>query len=264
MKFNIMISNKIFFLLILSGLLNACSPVLISSKDKVKSMSFEEMENPYNLTMRQRSDSDYTALNRKSGMYRIGEVSINLSKFRSFEKNIDLAKLSFSDSLDYIATVFVNGTNTSEEFKEDTVMMRGENPKDWKSIKNISEEPNQEFWKIRKTAQGFGNDCPPGICTHYFMAVTKSGFFINVKTVEEIGKILPVVKTQNDALFLLTLSTNFPNGKYAKTKEGYLILLNRKISDCPIDYADILYQVDRYGKVKELGRVITRKTALCH
>ena len=143
MKFNITIANRLFFLFILSGFLNSCSPVLISVKDKVKSMSLEEMENPYTLTMRQRSDSDYTALNRKSGMYRIGEVSINLSKFRSFEKNIDLTKLSFSDSLDYVATVFVNGTNASEEFKEDTVMMLGENPQDWKSIKNISDEPDQ-------------------------------------------------------------------------------------------------------------------------
>ena len=259
-----MMANRFFFLFILSGFLHSCSPVLISVKDQIRSMSLEEMENPHNLKMRPRNDSDYTALNRKSGMYRIGEVSINLSKFRSFEKNIDVAGLSFSDSLDYVATVFVNGTNASEEFKEDTVMMRGKNIQDWKSIKNISEEPDQEFWKIRKTAQGFGNDCPPGICTHYFMAVTKSGFLINVKTVEEIGKILPVVKTQNDALFLLTLSTNFPNGKYAKTNEGYLILLNRKISDCPIDYADILYQVDKKGKITNLGRVITKKTALCN
>lgn len=259
-----MLAYRLFFLLIFSGLLNSCSPVLISVKDKVKSMSLEEMENPYNLTMRPRNDSDYTALNRKSGMYRIGEVSINLSKFKSFEKNIDLAKLSFSDSLNYIATVYVNGTSASEEFKEDTVMMRGEKTQDWKSIKNISEEPDQEFWKIRKNAEGFGNDCPPGICTHYFMALTKSGFLINVKNVEEISKILPEVKTQNDALFLLTLGTNFTNGKYAKTKEGYLILLNRKITDCPIDYADILYQVDKKGKITNLGRVITRKTALCH
>ena len=259
-----MMSKRLSFLFILFVFIQGCSPLLISVKDEVKSMSLEEMENPYNLTMRPRNDSDYTALNRKSGMYRIGEVSINLSKFRTFEKNIDLARLSFSDSLVYVATVFVNGTNSSEEFKEDTVLMRGENPRDWKSIKNISDELDQEPWRLRKTAQGFGNDCPPGICTHYFIAVTKSGFLINVKSVDEINKILPVVKTQNDALFLLTLSTNFPNGKYAKTKEGYLILLNRKISDCPIDFADILYQVDKKGKITNLGKVITRKTGLCN
>jgi hypothetical protein len=76
--------------------------------------------------------------------------------------------------------------------------------------------------------------------------------------------MIPVVKTPYDALFFIALNTYFPPARFAKTQDGFLILLNKSISDCPIDYADILYHVNHYGKAKELGRVITRKTALCH
>ena len=242
----------------------ACSPAMISVKQEVSKLSLEEMENPYNLTMRQRNDSDYSAIGRSSGVYRIGEVKINLSKFKPFDNNFKISSLSFSDSLIYTAIVRVIGTASSEDYHEDTTLISGEKILNWKEFKNLGKEADSEPWKIKSETKGFGNDCPPGICTHYFMAVTKSGFILNVNNIESLNQMIPFVKTPYDALFFIALNTYFPQGKFAKTQDGYLVLLNKSITDCPIDYADILYHVDRYGKVKELGRVITRKTALCH
>jgi len=242
----------------------ACSPVMISVKQEVNKLSLEEIENPHNLTMRQRNDSDYSAIQKTVGLYRIGEVKINLAKFEVLEPNFNLSSLSFADSLIYTAIVRVRGSASSEDYQEDTVKISGENFINWKGLKNISPEVDQEPWKIKTEIKGFGNDCPPGNCTHYFLTVTKSGYIINATNIESLSNMIPVIKSPYDAMFYIAVNTYFPPARFAKTKDGYLILLNKSISDCPIDYADILYHVDRYGKVKELGRVITRKTALCH
>lgn len=242
----------------------SCSPVMISVKKEVEKLSLEEIENPYNLTMRQRNDSDYSAIQKTAGLYLIGEVKINLAKFKLLDPNFDLSSLSFSDSLIYTAIVRVRGSASSEDYQEDTVKISGENFINWKGLKSMRLEVDQEPWKIKSETKGFGNDCPPGICTHYFIAVTKSGYILNASNIESLSNMIPVVKTPYDALFFIALNTYFPPARFAKTQDGYLILLNKSISDCPIDYADILYNVDRYGKAKELGRVITRKTALCH
>ncbi len=242
--------------------LYACSPAMISVKQEVSKLSLEEMENPYNLTMRLRNDSDYSAIERSAGLYRIGDVKINLTKFKFLDSKFNVSSLSFSDSLIYTAIVRVRGSSSSEDYQEDTILMRGENIVKWEDLKNV--EANQEPWKIKSETKGFGNDCPPGICTHYFIAVTKSGFILNANSIESLGQMIPIVKSPYDALFYIALNTYFPPARFAKTRDGFLILLNKSISDCPIDYADILYHVDHYGKVKELGRVITRKTALCN
>ena len=244
--------------------LYACSPAMISVKREVSKLSLEEMENPYNLTMRQRKDSDYSAIGRSTGSYRIGEVKINLSKFKAFDNNFKISSLSFSDSLIYTAIVRVRGSSSAEDYHEDTILISGEKILNWKELKKIGTEADPEPWKIKSETNGFGNDCPPGICTHYFIAVTKSGYILNASNIETLGNMIPVVKSPYDAMFYIALNTYFPPARFAKTRDGYLILLNKSISDCPIDYADILYHVDRYGKAKELGRLITRKTALCH
>jgi hypothetical protein len=240
----------------------ACSPVMISVKKEVSKLSLEEMENPYNLKTRLTNDSDYSAIQKTAGFYRIGEVKINLSKFKAFDNNFKISSLSFSDSLIYTAIVRVRGSSSSEDYQEDTILMRGENIVKWEGLKNV--EANQEPWKIKSETKGFGNDCPPGICTHYFIAVTKSGYVLNASNIETLVNMIPVVKSPYDAMFYIALNTYFPPAQFAKTRDGFLILLNKSISDCPIDYADILYHVDHSGKVKELGRVITRKTALCN
>jgi hypothetical protein len=256
---------KQFFLYIgVCFLFYACSPAMISVKQEVSKLSLEEMENPYNLTMRQHNDSDYSAIQRTVGLFRIGDVKINLAKFKLLDPNFNVSSLSFSDSLIYTAIVRVRGSSSSEDYQEDTVLMRGENIVKWEGLKNVVTEANQEPWKIKSETKGFGNDCPPSICTHYFIAITKSGYILNASNIESLGNMIPVVKSPYDAMFYIALNTYFAPARFAKTRDGYLILLNKSISDCPIDYADILYQVDRYGKVKELGRVITRKTALCH
>ncbi len=240
----------------------ACSPVMISVKQEVSKLSLEEMENPYNLTMRLTNDSDYSAIERSAGLYRIGDVKINLAKFKFLDPKFNVSFLSFSDSLIYTAIVRVRGSSSSEDYQEDSILMRGENIVKWEGLKNV--EANQEPWKIKSETKGFGNDCPPGICTHYFIAVTKSGYILNACNIETLGNMIPVVKSPYDAMFYIALNTYFPPARFAKTRDGFLILLNKSISDCPIDYADILYHVDHSGKVNELGRVITRKTALCN
>jgi hypothetical protein len=254
---------KQFFLFIgVCFVLYACSPAMISVKQEVSKLSLEEIENPHNLTMRQRDDSDYSSIQKTAGFYRIGDVKINLAKFKFLDPKFNVSSLSFSDSLIYTAIVRVRGSSSSEDYQEDTVLMGGENILKWEGLKNI--ESNLEPRKIKSETKGFGNDCPPSICTHYFIAVTKSGYVFNVNTSESLSKMIPVIKTPYDAVFYINLNTYFPQARFAKTQHGYLILLNKSVSDCPIDYADILYHVDHSGKVKELGRVITRKTALCH
>ena len=103
--------------------LYACSPGMISVKQEVSKLSLEEMENPYNLTMRQRKDSDYSAIGRSTGLYRIGEVKINLSKFKVFDNNFNISSLSFSDSLIYAAIVRVRGSLSAEDYQEDTISL---------------------------------------------------------------------------------------------------------------------------------------------
>ena len=240
----------------------ACSPVMISVKKEVSKLSLEEMENPYNLKTRLTNDSDYSAIQKTAGFYRIGGLKINLAKFKFLDPKFKISSLSFSDSLIYTAIVRVRGTASSEDYHEDTILMRGENIVKWEGLKNV--EANQEPWKIKSETKGFWSDCPFSICINYFLAVTKSGYVFNATNIESLSKMIPVIKTPYDALFFIELNTYFPPARFAKTRDGYLILLNKSISDCPIDYADILYHVDYSGKVKELGRVITRKTALCH
>ena len=96
--------------------LYACSPAMISVKQEVSKLSLEEMENPYNLTMRQRNDSDYSAIQKTAGFYRIGEVKINLAKFKFLDTKFNVSSLSFSDSLIYTAIVRVRGSSSSEDY----------------------------------------------------------------------------------------------------------------------------------------------------
>jgi len=136
----------------------ACSPAMISVKQEEKKLSLEEIENPHNLTMRQRNDSDYSAIQRTAGLYRIGEVKINLAKFKLLDPGFNVSSLSFSDSLIYSAVVWVRGSSSSEDYQEDTVLMAGENIEKWEGLKNV--EANLDYWKVKSETKGFGNDCP--------------------------------------------------------------------------------------------------------
>lgn len=204
---------------------------------------------------------DYSVLKNDTGFLNIGEYRINLSRFTNYKRESIIGNLSFPDSLVYVAIV-----NNRGEESTDTTIIRGKKP-DPLLIKKLQRKPAEidaYAWQELSRKQGFGNDCPPGNCTHYFIAITKTKRLIKVSNPEDLFKILPRIKTGNDAFFHIVKNDYWPRGKYAKTKDGFLVLLNEKISNCPIDYADILYQVDYNGKLVQLGRVITQKTMLCH
>jgi hypothetical protein len=236
-------------------------PPMVRLKKTEAGQSIEELENPYNIEERSQSAMDYSVLKNDTGFLNIGEYRINLSRFTNYKQESIIKSLSFPDSLVYIAIVSNRGDDSF-----DTTIIRGKKP-DPLLIKKLQRKPTEidaYAWQELSRKQGFGNDCPPGNCTHYFIAITSTKRLIKVSNPDDLLKILPRLKTGNDAYFHIVKNDYWPRGKYAKTKNGFLVLLNEKISNCPIDYADVLYQVDYNGKLVQLGRVITQKTMLCH
>lgn len=223
--------------------------------------SLEETENPYAIEKSTNNSIDYSVVNKDTGRLNIGAYWINLARFYNYKQESIMGSLSFPDSLVYVAIV-----NNRGEDSFDTTIIRGKKP-DPLLIKKLQQRPaaiDPYAWQELNRKQGFGNDCPPGNCTHYFIAITKTKRLIKVSNPDDLVKILPRIKTGNDAFFSIAKNDYWPRGKYAKTKDGFLLLLNEKISNCPIDYADVLYQIDNNGKQVQLGRVITQKTMLCH
>lgn len=242
----------------LEGLLN---PTMVRLENIFENNSIEALENPHKIEERTNSTIDYSVLKKNTGFLDIGEFRINLSRFTNYSQEPIIKSLSFLDSLVYIAIVNNRGGD-----KFDTTIIRGKKPSP-SLIKNLQKRPpsiDPYTWQEIRRKEGFGNDCPPGNCTHYFIAITKTNRLIKVSNPDDMMKILPRIKTGNDAFFQIVQNNSRPKGKYAKTKEGFLVLLNEKISNCPINYADVLYRVDNIGNMVQLGRVITKKTTLCN
>jgi len=242
----------------LEGLL---TPAIIRLENVFENNSIEALENPYKIEERSNSTIDYSALKKNIGFLNIGEFRINLSRFTNYKQESIIKSLSFPDSLVYVAMVKNHGDD-----KFDTIIIRGKKP-DPLLIKKLQQRPaaiDPYAWQEIRRKEGFGNDCPPGNCTHYFIAITKTKRLIKVSNPDDMFKILPSIKTGNDAFFQVVQNDYRPKGKYIKTKDGFMVLLNEKISNCPIDYADVLYQVDNDGKLVMRGRVITKKTMLCN
>ncbi len=223
--------------------------------------SLEEIENPYAIEEGANNKIDYSFVKKDTGRLNIGSHWINLARFYNFKQESIMSSLSFPDSLVYVAIVNNRGDDSF-----DTTIIRGKKP-DPLLIKKLQQRPaaiDPYAWQELNRKLGFGNDCPPGNCTHYFIAITKSKRLIKVSNPDDLAKILPSIKTGNDAFFSIVKNDYWPRGKYAKTKDGFLVLLNEKITNCPIHYADVLYRVGFDGKVSQLGRVITQKTLLCN
>lgn len=223
--------------------------------------SLEEIENPYAIEDGSNNKIDYSVLKKDTGRLNIGAHWINLERFYNFKQESITKSLSFPDSLLYVAIV----NNRGDDYT-DTTIIRGKKP-DALLIKRLQKKPaniDPYAWQELSRKQGFGNDCPPGNCTHYFIAITKTKRLIKVSNPEDLFKILPTINTGNDAFFSIVKNDYWPRGKYAKIKDGFLVLLNEKITNCPIHYADILYMVGFDGRVSQLGRLITQKTLLCN
>lgn len=237
-----------------------CSPVLFPVDKETQMLSLEEMENPYHLETGNRNDSNYTALTRTSGLYRIGNYQVDMSKFKTVASGDK--QYSFGEQWKYVALVRVNGSNAmGDELTYDTTLLYGNKPTAFVSIEAVFDAAP---WKFKLFNEGFGNDCPPGVCSHYFIACNALNEVITAMNLEQLKKIIPFVKKPEDAMLFVRQDIVNMNAKYAKVKDGYLVLVNRTISECPIDYADILFHVARNGDLKQLGLVITKRTALCH
>lgn len=239
----------------------ALGPVWGNLDKSYAKRSLEEMENPHAIEEGANNRVDYSVATKDTGRLNTGAYWINLSRFYTYKQESIINSLSFPDSLVYVAIVNNRGDDHS-----DTTIIRGRQP-DAVLIKKLQKKPaniDAYAWQELSRQQGFGNDCPPGNCTHYFIAITKTKRLIKVSNPDKLVKILPKIKTGNDAFFSIVKNDYWPRGKYAKTTDGFLVLLNEKITNCPIHYADVLYKVGFDGKISQLGRVITQKTMLCN
>jgi hypothetical protein len=236
-------------------------PVIIKLPDSFSKRSLEEIENPYGLEEGSNTRVEYSVLTRDTGFLNIGAYRIRISGFTKIEYQEITGKIKFPDSLGFVAMVFLQDGEP-----RDTVVLKGTKPSGT-LINKLEKRPadtDPYAWQQLNRTLGFGNDCPPGDCRRHFIAITRSSRLIKVIEPEEIIKILPRVQTALDAVFAITKQNHVPTAKTARIKDGYLVLLNEKISDCPINFADILYKVSFTGKIERLGMVITKRTTLCH
>jgi hypothetical protein len=236
-------------------------PIISRLPDSFSKRSLEEIENPYGLEEGSNTRVEYSVLARDTGFLNIGSYRIRISGFTKIEHQEISGKIKFPDSLSFVAIVFLQDGEP-----RDTVVLKGTKPSA-SLINKLEKKPanaDPYAWQQLNRTLGFGNDCPPGDCRRHFITITKSNRLIKVIEPEEMPKILPRIHSSLDALFAITKRNHLPTAKTAKIKDGFLILLNEKISDCPIDFADVLYKVSFTGKIEKLGMVITKKTTLCH
>jgi hypothetical protein len=236
-------------------------PVIIRLPDSFAKRSLEEIENPYGLEEGSNTRVEYSALSRDTGFLNIGAYKINIPGFTKIEPQEIIGKIKFSDSLRFVAIV-----NLQNGEPRDTIVLKGIKPAA-ALINKLQKRPadiDPYAWQQINRTLGFGNDCPPGDCRRHFIAITRSNRLIKVAEPEEMVKILPRIHSELDAVFAISKRDYLPTAKTARIKDGFLVLLNEKISDCPINYSDVLYKVSFTGKIERLGMVITKKTTLCH
>lgn len=243
------------------GLLrNDTLPVLMQVKEGDTSYPDDQVEDRFGLNEKEPENKDHSFLHQDSGQVRFGRHWIELSKFTPFKNQSILQSLSFPDSLSYVAMVKVRKGDY-----RDTIDLKGRRPSP-KSILSL-----QQQWRKAnhipmgaENEDGFGSDCPPGDCSHYFFAVDKKGKLIKADREGSAKLLIPKVKTPEDALFAIHMNDHYARGKYADTGDGFLILANENISHCPIRYADVLYYVNQHGSISVLGKILSQTTNLCY
>lgn len=233
-------------------------PVIISKlPDSLLAIPAVERYERYQLEITDGRSGDSSSLNKKNGLLDIGDYRVNLLFFTDFIQEAVFQKLSWPDSLLYVAEVATGRNETNDTSVLYSKVLTKAQKTRLKATKKRTAFDDVYF------NYGFGNDCPPGDCKHYFIGLTSRNNIIRAVNPGELKKLLPRVRNPYDAWFLLEGAFYWPKGKYAKVDDGYLLLLNKRTRDCQIDYADILYHVNLKGKVEELGRVLTQKTNLC-
>lgn len=234
------------------------TPIIISRlPDSLLAIPAVERYERYQLEITDGRSGDSSSLYKKIGMLDIGDYRINLLFFSDFSQEAIFQKLSWPDTLLYVAEVATGRTETNDTTVIFSKALTAAQKTRLKTIKKWSEFDDLYY------NYGFGNNCPPGDCKHYFIGLTSRNNIIRAVNPGELKKLLPWVRNPYDAWFMLEGALYWPKGKYAKVDDGYLLLLNKRTRDCQIDYADILYHVSLKGEVEELGRVLTQKTNLC-
>jgi hypothetical protein len=236
-------------------------PVITTLPASYAKRSLDEIENPYHLEEGSNTRTEYSMLARDTGYLEIGNYRIRVSAFTKMEHQEITGKIKFPDSLVYVAMV-----STQNDESRDTIILKGNKPSST-LIAQLQKKPadiDPYAWQQLNQTMGFGNDCPPGNCRHHFIAITRTKRLIRVSEPQEITKILPRISTAADAAFAIIKRSHLPTVKTAAIKGGFLVLINEKIGDCPIDFADVLYKVSSTGKQERLGMVITKRTTLCH
>jgi hypothetical protein len=236
---------------------NATDSIIMKLPDSLLAIPAEERYNRYALEIIDGRSEDKSALGWKDGLLDIGDYRINLAGFNDFVQDKFYGKLSWPDTIVYVAMVSTGrgmSNDTTVLFtKQLTVTQKNR-------LKQVPKRGYEDF----QQPPGFGNDCPPGDCRHYFIGLSMRGKIVQVNGPGEMNKLIPRTQNPYDAWFVLENASYWPRGKFAKVKDGYLVLVNKKTRDCQIDYADILYHVHENGSSEELGRVLTQKTTLCH
>lgn len=192
---------------------------------------------------------DYSAMEKKSGIYVIGDTAIHLDSFAFHNVELKYNAVSFDKKFLHIAQI-------SFGHRRDTVMIKGSK----KSLK--TKRQLNSYMTYEQESSGFINRCPPGRCYHYYVGVKGNGKRVSANNLRELRVLIPVVKKVSDAFFLID-DNNFQKGRYYKAGGSYYILINKRVQDCHMTFADILYRVDADGSVTELGRNITEITNLC-
>lgn len=197
-------------------------------------------------------DTNFTFINHEKGKYKIGDTVIERSNFKSFQGDkISPGSISFNKKLLYLAKIEIRGEayNPQENLGDTTIIFGTP-----KMIKPFVKKRKMGFFD--QPHYGFPNNCPPSQCFHYYIGINNSKMLVKAFNPTDLKKLIPKVITPADAFFFVE-DNPYIGGIYALSKKGYLVLINTKVSDCPMTYADKLYFIDFKGNVTEMGENIT-------
>lgn len=115
-------------------------------------------------------------------------------------------------------------------------------------------------------SRGFGSSCPPGRCDSY-LVVTDNGGATELTTPDDVVKFLGKIDTPDEAL--LVAYANRYDGLACKgpapkqVGKAYQLTINKMISDCPIETADVTISISEDGVVRELAVKNKKKSGAC-
>jgi hypothetical protein len=198
-------------------------------------------------------DSNHTALQLDKGLYRVGDTLVDLSTFKFLDTTIRWKDLSYRKDL--VSFMRVELKPYEENNRHDSTLLFG------KAIRKKPAGRDHYYYGYQEQSE-FKNRCPPMQCPYYYITMDKKGKVKQLRSLAELATVIHVRKPM-DAFFLLE-DELYQSGRYCKTPTGYYIMVNKIISHCSIQYADILYYVSNKGSAEELARNITWVTNACY